>query len=261
MLKTRVVTALIGGTAFLSLLVAGGWPFALMVFLLATIGYLEFARMDGRPLLRIDVALALIGVWGLVAMPLAADSPAWTRGVLTGVVFSLFAVPVLTANRIRVADVAYLFFGACYVGLGFAAFLSARQEGLAWVLSVIACVWATDTGAYFAGRFWGRRKLWPAISPNKTREGFLGGLVCSMAVAAVAQAVGDGFGSLPLALAYGAAVGVIAPLGDLMESALKRAYGVKDSGRLLPGHGGVLDRFDSLLLVFPLIGLLTATFA
>ena len=258
MLRTRVITAFIGGAAFLGLVAAGGWPFALMVLFLATIGFLEFARMDGRPVRRIDVVLALIGVWGLVATPLAAASPAWLRGVLTGLVFALFAVPVLTAGRIRVPDVAYLFFGACYIGMGFAAFLSARLEGLAGVLSVIACVWATDTGAYFAGRFWGRRKLWPAISPNKTVEGFFGGLVSSVAAAAVAQTVGGAFGSLPLAMAFGAAIGVVAPLGDLMESALKRAYGVKDSGRLLPGHGGVLDRFDSLLLVFPVVELLTA---
>jgi hypothetical protein len=100
-----------------------------MVFLLATIGYLEFARMDGRPLLRIDVALALIGVWGLVAMPLAADSPAWTRGVLTGVVFSLFAVPVLTANRIRVADVAYLFLVRAMLALALRPFCPHGRKG------------------------------------------------------------------------------------------------------------------------------------
>jgi len=121
------------------------------------------------------------------------------------------------------------------------------------VLSVFAAIWVCDSAAYFAGRAWGRHKLFPRVSPNKTWEGAIAGFVAAVAVFLVARALVLPYLTPVGALVCGVIVGVFGQLGDLVESLLKRDAGVKDSSNLIPGHGGVLDRFDSLLFVAPLI--------
>ncbi|MFM7321922.1 MAG: phosphatidate cytidylyltransferase [Armatimonadota bacterium] len=131
--------------------------------------------------------------------------------------------------------------------------------GAALVLSTMACTMASDTGAYFAGRAFGRHKLAEGLSPKKTLEGFLGGMVAAVAVGASAGVVL--LGAIGFGAAIGAAASVLGPLGDLFKSALKRELGIKDFGSVIPGHGGVIDRFDSLLFTAPVVGLLALSMA
>jgi len=126
------------------------------------------------------------------------------------------------------------------------------SQGHVWLLTALMIVWATDTGAYFAGRRFGRRKLAPRISPNKTVEGMLGGAAAGIAVAlAMAPLAGASAGQLPLVALAALATVLFSVVGDLFESLLKRHVGAKDSGTLIPGHGGVLDRIDSVLAALP----------
>jgi phosphatidate cytidylyltransferase len=147
-------------------------------------------------------------------------------------------------------------YGALYVGLLMFIALLKRDQGArggGWVFLLLTVTWFGDTFAYAAGRLAGRHKLYPRISPGKTWEGAVGGLVGSFAAAALAHAW-----YLP-ELSWAGAAGVALPagalgqVGDLCESLLKRAYGVKDSGALLPGHGGLLDRIDALLFAAPYV--------
>ena len=124
--------------------------------------------------------------------------------------------------------------------------------GHRWLLLALAIVWAADTGAYFAGRTFGRNKLAPRISPNKTVEGLFGGLVAGMALAlAAAPFAGASLGQLPYVAVVALWTILFSVVGDLFESLLKRHAGVKDSGDLIPGHGGLLDRMDSVLAALP----------
>ncbi len=157
----------------------------------------------------------------------------------------------------------YGVFGLGYIGMLFGSFVAVRalsgsvtvsglgvQERGAWLmLHVAVCVWATDTFAYLVGKAIGKHKLAPSLSPGKTREGSLGGLLGAI----VAGMTFSAWIHQPLILgiALGVLAGTIGQIGDLFESALKRERGIKDFGSLLPGHGGVLDRFDSLLFVTP----------
>ncbi|MGJ4804974.1 phosphatidate cytidylyltransferase [Luteimonas sp. SDU82] len=126
------------------------------------------------------------------------------------------------------------------------------SQGHVWLLAALMIVWATDTGAYFAGRRFGKRKLAPRISPNKTVEGLLGGVAAGVAVALVmAPLAGASLAQLPLVAVAALATVVFSVVGDLFESLLKRHVGAKDSGTLIPGHGGVLDRLDSVLAALP----------
>lgn len=126
----------------------------------------------------------------------------------------------------------------------------ANPRGLAWLLLVIVVTWIGDSGAYLIGRSFGRRPLIPVVSPKKTVEGFAGGLACAALTGAVATSLfGLGFSWL-LGLVLGLLLGLVAVLGDLAESVLKRQAGVKDSGTLIPGHGGMLDRLDALLFTW-----------
>lgn len=125
------------------------------------------------------------------------------------------------------------------------------RHGVAFLFATIAIVVANDVGAMFVGRSFGRRPLAPSISPNKTWEGALGGTVCSMLVALVIGAWPLHPWTLKSALIVGAVISVVAPLGDLFESLVKRTLGMKDMGELLPGHGGMLDRVDGLLFAMP----------
>ena len=147
--------------------------------------------------------------------------------------------------------------GAVYVGFLFSGLVllrSVSRFGVWALLTTVFCVWATDTFAYFVGRAIGKHKLAPSLSPKKTVEGALGGLIGAAIVGAfMAQRLGvsPAFGAT-----LGGVAGIMGPLGDLWESALKREQGIKDFGAMLPGHGGVLDRFDSLLFVAPFAYLL-----
>lgn len=126
----------------------------------------------------------------------------------------------------------------------------------AWIILLLSLVWSGDTGAYFVGRAIGRHKLYPKVSPKKTIEGALGGLVASVAAAVIVA-----WGWIPeLDLVHAGLIGLLggfsAQVGDLVESLLKRSAGVKDSGTLLPGHGGMLDRVDGVIFAFPVVAAL-----
>jgi len=164
---------------------------------------------------------------------------------------------VLRKNQFHIEHIALTLVGALYIGYGFTYMAAARNlpEGFMLTVLVILAIWSTDSGAYFVGKAIGKRKLWPEISPNKTIEGSIGGLLAAVIVVLGVNAL---LGSLTLvqALTIAFVAGIVGQLGDLVESAFKRHFHVKDSGQLIPGHGGVLDRFDSFLLVFPVLHLL-----
>ncbi len=146
--------------------------------------------------------------------------------------------------------------GVAYVVIPFTALILMRlgDAGLQWAALAFLATFATDTSAYAVGRVIGRRKLAPSISPSKTWEGAVGGLVGASAASAALVVLLDGIESrLLLALAVGLGIGIAAQAGDLLESKVKRMAGAKDSGRLIPGHGGLFDRLDSLVPVFPLV--------
>ncbi|HEX8820230.1 MAG TPA: phosphatidate cytidylyltransferase [Archangium sp.] len=151
--------------------------------------------------------------------------------------------------------VAHLVMGFLYGSVGLTALSALRlmPDGMAWVIAALVITWANDTAAYFAGRFLGRHKLYPAVSPNKTWEGFVGGLVGSVGGMFIARAFFFPVFTVADCLLLGLFGGILGPIGDLCESMLKRAYGVKDSGRVIPGHGGILDRIDALLFNAPLV--------
>ncbi|OUM98763.1 MAG: phosphatidate cytidylyltransferase [Paenibacillaceae bacterium ZCTH02-B3] len=255
----RIATGVVAGAGFVALLAAGGWAFAALLALMAMLGYWEFARLNG-------LSVRLPEVWAGLAAALVLATPAWPFGwtapaplpVVWILAFFLLAATVIRENRFHVGHAAVLFLGAVYIGFGFRSMALVRgaEDGLFWAAAAFACVWAADIGAYFTGRAFGRRKLWPSISPNKTVEGAVGGLAASVLAALAAVWIWPGPMGFGHAAVFGLAAGAAGQLGDLIQSAYKRHSGVKDAGRLLPGHGGVLDRTDSWLIAFPVLQLL-----
>ena len=145
-------------------------------------------------------------------------------------------------------------FGLIYVPLLLSTFVRLRslEDGLAWIFLVFLITWSADTGAYFAGRFLGKNKLFPRVSPKKTIEGVVGGVLLSITVAIWFMMKYLPDVSVIHAVILGGGLALFSVVGDLVESMLKRATGVKDSGTLMPGHGGIVDRLDSLVFTFPL---------
>lgn len=152
-------------------------------------------------------------------------------------------------------DAAFCTLSVVYIGIGFMYFYETREHGLHFILFALLVVWLTDTGAYIFGRLFGKHKLWPLISPNKTIEGFIGGIISSLIVAVIFGQSFDMHVSLWLLIPLTMLLSMFGQLGDLVESGLKRHFGVKDSGNVMPGHGGILDRFDSFIFVLPLLNL------
>ena len=177
--------------------------------------------------------------------------------VLVGVVIAAFCDALFFEHELEKVPrrVGLAVLGAVYAGLLLSALVRLRQleAGFWWVILALVVTWANDTGAYFAGRAFGSRKLFVRVSPSKTWEGAIGGAAASIAGALVVAFVW--LQALPLwaAALIGLGASVLGPLGDLSESMLKRAYGAKDSGRTLPGHGGMLDRIDALLFNAPFV--------
>lgn len=260
-LVQRVVTALSLLPLVLGAVWMGGAYFAALGVVVGALGAHEAATMAmGRNSLR------TVAVAGASAMTLFFLLPeqgerwlhwVWTAVTMLALVWRMFQrAPLDTAAR----DVSATVFAALYAGLiGYCVGLRELGEaqswgGSTWVILAFAVTWCGDTGAYFAGRFFGKRKLFPSISPAKTWEGFAGGMlmtvVGALTVAWLLPAPQLTWGH---AVVIGIIGGVAGPIGDLVESMLKRACKVKDSGTLLPGHGGMLDRVDALLFNAPAV--------
>lgn len=232
------------------------WPdsrvFAVFALLVATAGLAEYTGLTlrGRPVVE-RAAVVLIGVGFAARLYLAPErAAAWMMAavVLTGIVVLIGhdEMPA-TAARLGLAG-----FGTFYVGGLVAALALVHRDapsGPLWVVTAIGVTFANDTGAYFTGRALGRHKLAPTISPGKTIEGAVGGLFAGLAFTFAARATFFPELSTVDAILLGSVAGVVGPAGDLVESMLKRAVGAKDSGRIIPGHGGILDRIDALLFV------------
>ena len=164
----------------------------------------------------------------------------------------LFIFTVFSRNDFTFDDAAASVLTSLYVGRGFYYFMQTRDIGFWMVLLVLFIIWGTDIGAYMIGRKIGKNKLAPAISPNKTIEGSVGGSIAAVLIAIVFFHYYNPLElSLGLQIMLAALLSVCGQMGDLVESAFKRYFGVKDAGKILPGHGGMLDRFDSTLFVMP----------
>jgi len=227
--------------------------FVLLVCVTTLLALREFYAM-ALPTGRLpEQTLALAAGAGLVPL-FGAGRPDLLLGALVLLVLAFAVIFLLRFRDLTtvVQQLALLFLGFLYLPLllGHLAMLRALPLGREWVFLVLLLVMASDTAAYFTGVTLGKRKLYPAISPNKSVEGAIGGLVGSLAGTFLARVWF--FPALDVAdcLFLGAGIGVLAQLGDLFESMLKRSFGVKDSGTLIPGHGGILDRLDSLLFAF-----------
>lgn len=276
----RVITALIAAPAVIWLAWIGGFPWAAFLATAAGLAAWELyriARGGGiQPIGWLGVAMA-------ASVPLLSwaafnDVPVVGRVPVSGAVAALLAVlaVVLFARRTSehpLAAAAITIFGVLYTGgtLAFAyglryhPFVVGASAGTALVAMPIWLAWSTDTGAYVFGRLLGTRKLMPSVSPGKTVAGAVGGLVLAMIMAwAYVQLILRPAAQLTMspagALAFGALMSVSAQVGDLVESLLKREAGVKDSSGIMPGHGGALDRLDSIFFVLPVAYVLLPLF-
>jgi phosphatidate cytidylyltransferase len=257
--RLRVLSALVLVPVALGIVVAGSWIYAAFVGLLTILMALEWRRLSearfGGQYARLAGGVAL-GV-GLAATMLAALGR--PREAVACVALGIVLAAVLA--RMRAAASLWASIGVALVGLPAVALVWLRsipELGLDLLLWLLIVVWTTDTAAYVVGRRVGGPRLAPSISPGKTWSG-LGGGVIGASLASVITAWALGYERLIQFAGLGAVFAVLAQLGDLAESALKRRAGVKDSGSLIPGHGGVLDRVDGLLLTAPALALLVGS--
>jgi len=275
-LPRRLGVAILGIPVVLGALVLDGWTLGVMMAVVATVGAAEFYNMrrhaGERPFAQFGAVGAGAAVLVATAHPVVSDFATFALGLLLGMYAMSFAaaLPLRWPGGSPIGAASTTVSGILYVGvpLAFVPILrglpATRGAGtpeeimpaMGFILLPLLVTWANDSAAYFSGNAFGRHRLSPTLSPGKTWEGAVGGVVGS-----VAAAVTCSFwflGELPVlqvtplqAALIGAVIGVVAQVGDIVESALKREAGVKDSGWVFPGHGGMLDRVDSLIWTFP----------
>lgn len=267
MLVKRILTGIIGGAATIGIVYEGNWLFFIMMLLLTLLGWYEYSNLVTP--LKVKLADRFGAVW-LVLFFAAYWFGAYHLMMLLALVLMAWLLlrTVFFHQVVKPVDSAYSLYGIVYLGGGFLAILALRSGTLGSYMTpyfdtvmlepsrfivflLIFSTWASDTFAFAFGKWLGKNKLCPQISPGKTQEGALGGFVGTIIVAVIFSLIFKF--SLLHAFALGIIIAVMAPLGDLVESILKRVCGVKDSGNIIPGHGGILDRFDSLLFAAPAV--------
>ena len=259
MLQRIITGACIAILMIVLVVFSGTWFFPAFMTLLTALGTYEMLGCIGT------------GKNGFIAVPaiisaLASAVCAYFFGYATCVAIImlylavLFAMCVFFDEKVKVNDVLCSFSSTLYVMLCFAAFTSLRKIdgiGLYMFLLVFIAAWITDTFAYFTGVFFGKHKLIPRISPKKTVEGAVGGIAfCVLAFFVYGTVLSKFFEvqvNMPVLLTLGLIMSIISQIGDLIASAIKRSYGIKDYGKLFPGHGGILDRFDSIMILSPFL--------
>jgi phosphatidate cytidylyltransferase len=248
---SRILVAIALLPAVLGLAYLGGWWWFALGAVAALIALHEFWLLA-----RANAPLALAGYLGTALTLVGAQRGGveWMVGGLLTTLPLAFSLKVVSrARQAPTAAISTTLLGSVWVGLGIALLLLIRaipDHGRLALFTVLLAVWAGDTLAYFGGRLFGRHKMAPSTSPGKTWEGFVFGTATTIFVTFVAL-YKQHFLSIGHSIVLGVVIAIAAPLGDLFESLLKRDAGVKDSGRLLGGHGGMLDRLDAFLFAAP----------
>jgi phosphatidate cytidylyltransferase len=271
MTKTRVLAALVMGPLAIAavLLLPTPWMAALsaVIFLVGLWEWLKLAEIEdpiARGILLVTNLLLMVALVWASRSSAGGSLVLFQIMVIVGVIWWLLAMLWLrhyefasdhdTHARIFKLAAATLSIVPAWCAL--ALIHAERPSGHYWLLLALAIVWAADSGAYFAGRKFGKHKLSPRVSPNKTIEGLIGGVIAGMLVAMIAAPfIGAKLSDLPAVALVAAWTILFSVIGDLFESLLKRHVGAKDSGNAIPGHGGVLDRIDSVLAALPVFAL------
>jgi phosphatidate cytidylyltransferase len=253
-LATRVITGVVMAAGGLLVLNSGPGPASVLVSVIVALGVIELCGALRTQGYRPAGLVALLGSVGLVLGAYHAGESAFAAvaAVVIPATLLWYLAGVSKGRPAPGVASTLLVFG--YVGVmgGFAGLILAQPDGIGLVLGLVLCSVGYDIGGYLAGSRFGRRHIAPSISPNKTAEGLLAGMAASVVIGFVLVGSISPWGRFN-ALALGVVVAVLAPLGDLCESLIKRDLGVKDLGGLLPGHGGVLDRFDAMLFALPAV--------
>lgn len=252
----RLVSAVVGIPAILVFIFYGGYYFAGMVMVLALLASIELSRILKRSGFK-DMKTFLYT--GSLLFPLLLEfEPSWLPYFLVLFIFSGATISLSRYPDSGLSDLGACFFSLFYVALGFSHFLLLRhmEQGMLLVGYAFSVIWMTDIGAYLIGKYLGKHPFFEYISPNKTVEGAVGGLAAGIAggfVFCIMINKTTPLDNMAFLLFLTPFLSIIGQIGDLFESALKRKAKIKDSSQLIPGHGGVLDRFDSALWVIPLL--------
>ena len=255
MLRTRLITAAVLIPIAVGLVYLGALPYLVLVGGLLSVAEVEFGQLMQRGAFRPNVALGLGLLWVWL---LDAQFPAWglLQPGIAAFVLAAMAWHMWHRQGSPVADWALTVTGGLYLGLCGACLVRLRAlepDGMWWTFTVLPTIMLADTSAYLLGRRWGRHKMAPALSPGKTWEGYAAGILTGAVFGALLPAFyriwapsGSALSSVH-GLILGLVIATVAPLGDFGVSMMKRFVGVKDSGTIIPGHGGALDRVDSIL--------------
>lgn len=266
----RSITGAIYVALICASVLAGGWYYIAFFGLLTVLALNEFYNLSNSSTggenvttLIVDVVGGLILSIGLGCVNMALMPP-FTTAVVGGTFFTLYLLYLLVRLVMQLysqessplTNLAYSYMGQMYIALplGLMSMYYTLNDGKALLLLMFIMIWLSDTGAFLVGSMIGKHKLFPRISPKKSWEGFVGGVIFAIAAGIAAKlCLPDYFETITTGslCGMGFVIGIFATWGDLVESLIKRTLGVKDSGNILPGHGGILDRIDSLLLVVP----------
>ena len=257
-LTIRIIIAVIFGPLIILISYLGGWWLLGMIMLFAAIGCVEFQVNSGTGPASVEFWLTLIFTVGIV---ISSTLVSVESGLMAFVGYLLLIGIVSAIKNIGPADLfkrqTWLVWGTAYLGFLYPFVYFIRQlstdKGGDWLLFLLGTLWLSDTLAMFVGKAIGKRKLAPTVSPNKTVAGFIGGVIGGIIVAVILKFWRLSEINVILLLVSGIVVSIVGQLGDLVESCWKRAVGIKDSSSIIPGHGGVLDRFDSLLFASPVL--------
>lgn len=248
-MRKRVITSIVLLLIIVPAVLYGGWPFSIVMGGIVTIACTELIHMAKISRAIVPSIITYIGTLSIlfhdyliVILPNHLNDA--LIPILSVLVLLICTVLVKGYDFTKAGISALTMF---YVGLGGYSAITIRNEDLALFIFILLVIYTTDIGAYFIGSMIGKRKLAPMLSPNKTIEGSLGGMLAAVAVAAIYLNFFSFNYTYPVMLVMAAILSITGQFGDLLESAFKRHFDVKDSGDILPGHGGVLDRFDSTL--------------
>ncbi|HEY5585566.1 MAG TPA: phosphatidate cytidylyltransferase [Ruminiclostridium sp.] len=266
MLKTRVISSLVGIALLIVVLYLGSITLGVVVSLIAAIGLYEFYNSVAN--VKDIHPIKIVGYLSILPLLiLGLQKTGWFNidtNILTGIsicliIFLSMAFIVLGHNRYNIIDACVTAFGIAYVTylMSFLILIRNLDSGVVLIWLIFIGAWGTDTMAYIFGRLFGKRKIIPEISPKKTQAGAIGGILGCIALMIAFGFIVDAYFGLKISFValslLGFLCGIISQIGDWSASAIKRYVNIKDFGNIMPGHGGVLDRFDSILFVAPVV--------